>query len=121
MPDRGTGTFSAALMTRVGGDREVFAELCDIFLDDAPKRLALIREALRAGDARGVQAAAHTYRGAASVFGADDIVSVARTLEAAAADGDLRNGEALLATLEARSRDLLTAIHTERLGGPCTS
>lgn len=106
--------FCDALLTRVDGDPEIFVELCDIFLDDAPKRLDAIRLALAAGDVSGVRAAAHAYKGAASVFDATDIVTAARMLEQLADEGDLRGGGALLATLERRSEELLSDIAIER-------
>jgi len=106
--------FCDALLSRVDGDPVIFLELCDIFLDDAPKRLAAIRAALAAGDALAVRAAAHAYKGAASVFDAEAIVTAARTLEALADAGDLRSGSVLMATLESRSQELMAEIATER-------
>lgn len=105
-----------ALLARVGGDAQVFRELCDLFLDDAPKRLALIREALAAGNARAVQSAAHAFRGAASVFDAVQVVAAARGVEQLATDGDLDGAREMLVTLEAHSDALMTEIAAERPG-----
>lgn len=109
-----TGGFCDALLSRVGGDRKIFVELCDIFLDDAPKRLAAIREAVAARDVQAVRAAAHAFKGSAGVFDADAIVAVARLLEQLGGHGDLAGAPALVDTLEARAHELIVEIETER-------
>jgi HPt (histidine-containing phosphotransfer) domain-containing protein len=100
----------AALLDRVGGDEQIFVELCEAFLDDAPKRLEVIRAALGAGDARTVQREAHAFKGSAGAFDALEVVTVARQLEQLAATGDLRDAHHLLTLLEFRSRALLDAV-----------
>jgi two-component system sensor histidine kinase/response regulator len=109
-------SFCAALLSRVGGDYAVFGELCDIFLDDAPKRLDAIREALQAGDAAGVRAAAHAFKGAAGVFDAVDVVAAARRLEQMGDAGSLDGGDAVCRELEALSRVLIDEIRAAREG-----
>ena len=109
-----TGGFCGALLSRVGGDTETFVELCDIFLDDAPKRLAAIRAAVAASDAQAVRAAAHAFKGSAGVFDADAIVAAARQLEQLGGQGDLAAAPALVETLEARTCELIAEIEMER-------
>ena len=111
---RCTGGFCEALLSRVGGDTGIFVELCDIFLDDAPKRLAAIRAALGSGDAQALRAAAHAFKGSASVFDADAIVAAARQLEQLGGQGDLTAAPPLVETLEARTRELIAEIEMER-------
>jgi two-component system, sensor histidine kinase and response regulator len=100
----------AALLDRVGGDEQIFVELCDVFLDDAPKRLELMRAALAAGDARTLQREAHAFKGSAGAFDARDVVTVAGQLEQLAAGGDLRDAHHLWTLLESRSQALLEAV-----------
>lgn len=100
----------AALLDRVGGDHEIFIELCDAFLDDAPRRLESIRAALVAGDARTVQREAHAYKGSAGAFDALDVVAVARQLEQLAAAGDLTDAHHLWKLLDAHSGTLFAAV-----------
>ncbi len=104
----------AALLARVGGDEQVAAQLCAVFLDDAPKRLEVMAKAVAAGDARALQAAAHAFRGAASVFDAADVMAAARRIEQLAADGDVAAGALEWPELEARSRALLDDIRACR-------
>jgi HPt (histidine-containing phosphotransfer) domain-containing protein len=109
-----TAGFCAALLSRVEGDEEIFGELCDIFLDDAPKRLAAIRAALEARDARGVRAAAHAFKGAAGVFDATGIVDAARRLEQMGDQGRLEGSDAVFRELEVFSRILIDEIRATR-------
>jgi two-component system, sensor histidine kinase and response regulator len=114
MPTEGSRLRRAALLARVGGDEQVAAQLCAVFLDDAPKRLEGIAQAVAAGDARALQSAAHAFKGAASVFDAADVVAAARRIEQLAAAGDLAAGALVLPELEARSRALLDEIRACR-------
>ena len=100
----------AALLDRVGGDEQIFLELCDAFLGDAPKRLELIHAALVAGDARTLQREAHAFKGSAGAFDAVDVVSVARQLEQLGATGAIGDAQHLWKLLEVRSRSLLDAV-----------
>lgn len=104
----------AALLDRVGGDEEIFAELCDAFLDDAPRRLELIRAAVAAGDARALQREAHAFKGSAGAFDAIDVVNVARQLEQLGAMGELGEAHLLWKLLESRSRVLLDEVRAGR-------
>jgi len=106
----------AALLSRVDGDQDVFSELCDIFLDDAPKRLAAIRRALDAGDGPGLRAAAHAFKGAAGVFDATGIVDAARMLEQMGEQARLEGADAVYYQLEIFSRLLLDEIRATREG-----
>jgi HPt (histidine-containing phosphotransfer) domain-containing protein len=108
--------YGAALLARVEGDRDVFVELCDIFLDDAPRRLAAIASAVRANDAGAVKASAHAFKGAAGVFDADAVVALARSLEQLASAGSLAGAETLYVELEARGRELIEAVRGLREG-----
>ena len=100
----------AALLDRVGGDEQIFMELCDAFLDDAPRRLELIRTAVLSGDARTVQREAHAFKGSAGAFDAVEVVTVARQLEQLAATGDLTDAHHLWKLLAARSQALFAAV-----------
>jgi HPt (histidine-containing phosphotransfer) domain-containing protein len=104
----------AALLERVGGDEEIFLELCDVFLDDAPRRLASIRLALENGDAVALRREAHALRGEAAAFDAADVVTVARQIEQLAAAGDVRQAHPLWEVLDAHSRRLIAAVRGGR-------
>jgi HPt (histidine-containing phosphotransfer) domain-containing protein len=104
----------AALLSRVDGDVEIFSELCDIFLDDAPKRLSAIRVALEARDGKALRAAAHAFKGAAGVFDATGIVDAARRLEQMGDEGCLEGADGVFRELEIFSRLLIDEIRATR-------
>ena len=62
------------VLARVGGDRELLAEISRLFIDDAPRHLARIREALDAHNGESLRRAAHGLKGAAANFDADGVV-----------------------------------------------
>lgn len=78
-----------SLLDLLGGDPEALAEIVDAFLDEAPQRLAELREGSKAGDAVLVGRAAHTLKANAAMFGAGQLESLCRGLETAARGGDL--------------------------------
>jgi CheY-like chemotaxis protein len=87
------------MLARVEGDHSLLAELVAIFLAESPTRLAEIRRCLDAGDAKGVERAAHTLRGSVSSFGARVAAQAALALELTARDGVLAGAETQAAEL----------------------
>jgi signal transduction histidine kinase/DNA-binding response OmpR family regulator len=69
------------VLARVGGDRQLLAEISRLFVDDAPQHLERIRLAFEARDGDALRRAAHGLKGAAANFEADGVVSAARALE----------------------------------------
>jgi signal transduction histidine kinase/HPt (histidine-containing phosphotransfer) domain-containing protein/ActR/RegA family two-component response regulator len=78
---------SDLVLARVGGDRQLLAEISRLFVDDAPRHLRRIREAIDANDPELLRRAAHALKGAAANFEADAVVSAARALEDVARNG----------------------------------
>jgi HPt (histidine-containing phosphotransfer) domain-containing protein len=76
-----TGLDRHVALSRVGGDEELLKEIAAIFLDDYPKGLAEIREALAGGDAKKLESAAHSMKGSVGNFGAQAAVESAFRLE----------------------------------------
>jgi CheY-like chemotaxis protein/HPt (histidine-containing phosphotransfer) domain-containing protein len=101
------------LLERVGGDRKALCELIELFLDDAPRLVALIRESIEAKDAPGLQAAAHTLKGAVSNFAAPAATEAAARLQQMGESGRLRDAPAAGDVLERELellRDKLSAL-----------
>ncbi len=78
-----------AALARVGDDEELLVELVRIFLDDYPQSLSAIDEAVAKRDARKLERAAHTLKGAVANFGAEPVVQHAFALERIGKTGDL--------------------------------
>jgi len=70
-----------ALLDRLGGDWEFLKEIAGVFLDDCPKLLADIHEAVLNRDSERLAHAAHTLKGAVSNFGAESARRAALQLE----------------------------------------
>jgi signal transduction histidine kinase/CheY-like chemotaxis protein len=72
---------SEQVLARVGGDRQLLAEISRLFVDDAPRHLEKIQQAIAARDADALRRAAHALKGAAANFEAEPVVAAARALE----------------------------------------
>jgi CheY-like chemotaxis protein len=71
----------AAALERVDGDHELMRELAGLFLDECPRRLAEIRDAIDRKDGPGLQRAAHYLKGSVGNFGARHAAEAAGRLE----------------------------------------
>jgi signal transduction histidine kinase/CheY-like chemotaxis protein len=78
---------SDQVLARVGGDRQLLAEISRLFIDDTPHHLARIQQAIDTRDADMLRRAAHALKGAAANFEADSVVAAARVLEEIGRDG----------------------------------
>lgn len=70
-------------------DKELAMELVDAFLEDCPKRVAELTEALNAGDAARGTKLAHSLKGMCGVVRADVLGRLALDMEYAGRDGKL--------------------------------
>jgi HPt (histidine-containing phosphotransfer) domain-containing protein len=87
-------------LARVDGDLALLQELIRIFLDDFPRQLAEIRQAIDAKDAPRLSRAAHSLGGAVANFGAEPAHQAALQLEAISARADMARAAAAAAELE---------------------
>jgi CheY-like chemotaxis protein/HPt (histidine-containing phosphotransfer) domain-containing protein len=103
------GVFNeAALLDALGGDRDLLVEITSTFLGEAPKQMAAMWAATKAGDPLMLLEAAHSMKGAAATITADDVAAITRRVEAMGRAGDagatqqLSELESALATLRER-------------------
>jgi CheY-like chemotaxis protein len=88
------------LLARLGGNRKRLAQLVDVFLEECPKLMARIRDAIDRGDAAGLQRAAHTLRGAVGALSEQGAFQAAGQLETIGTGGDLTDADAAFAILQ---------------------
>ena len=100
-----TGHFVMALQ-RLGGDEELFQELATYFLEDADELLNAVRTGFARGDAENVGRAAHSLRGLAANFEAEQVISIASSIEQMAFRGELQAVPSALVDLEAEVQSL---------------
>ncbi|WP_437481954.1 response regulator [Sorangium sp. So ce1014] len=76
-------------LERTGGDADLLRELAEVFLEECPRWMADIDEAVTAGDARRLQRAAHSLKGGVDSFGARGAFEAAFALEKMARANEL--------------------------------
>jgi HPt (histidine-containing phosphotransfer) domain-containing protein len=91
----------AGAMDRVAGDRELFRELAQMFVDTSADLLAEIEQALAEGNGDELTRWAHTLKGSVSNFCASESRDLAARLEVVAARGDLDAAADLLPSVTA--------------------
>jgi HPt (histidine-containing phosphotransfer) domain-containing protein len=96
-------------LSRVGGDTELLKEIAELFLDDYPKSLLELRQAIAAGDPKRVERSAHGLKGSVSNFGARPAVDAALQLETMGRTQKLVEEQQVLHSLELA----LAALRTE--------
>jgi len=90
--------FSAALRW-VDDDRELLTELIEIFLEDCPKRLQELDQAVKEGNANGVRQAAHSLKGMVAGFNARSAQGLANDMEDLGKTDDVSKTSDLLSAL----------------------
>jgi HPt (histidine-containing phosphotransfer) domain-containing protein len=83
-------------LRRLGGDVELFEQINQIFLEDAPGLVHSAREALANSDAGELRRSAHSIKGMMAQLGAATGVAAAYRLEQCAAAGDLSDASGLI-------------------------
>ena len=76
-------------LSRTGDDVGLLEEITRLFLDDSVELMRRIRSAVDARDSPALERAAHTLRGAAANFAAQEVIDVVLTLEEMARLSDL--------------------------------
>lgn len=98
-----------AALARLGGDRALLAELAGLFVQEGPRLMAEVEDALAGGDLRAAQNAAHQLKGLLAQFCAEQQRVAAWEVELAARQADL-----VLARQKAQAlRDALQALLPE--------
>ncbi|NQT16709.1 MAG: response regulator, partial [Planctomycetes bacterium] len=94
----GTGFDWNAALRSVRGDRRLLQVIVDTVLEETPRLLEEIREAVGCGDPGALQLAAHTLKGSIRYFGQGSAYREAYRLEEMGRDGDLEDaGDAIVA------------------------
>lgn len=74
----------SAALGRMGGDVELYDEIFDLFVDDAPKQLALLATAMIQGDRAVAQRQAHSLKSAAGNIGGTRMAQLCERFERSA-------------------------------------
>jgi two-component system sensor histidine kinase/response regulator len=82
----------AEALGRLGGDRELLRELAATFLDQAPRWMEAIGQAVARRDAGQLKASAHPLKGSLGTFAANGAFAAAQRLETMGREGNLEGG-----------------------------
>jgi HPt (histidine-containing phosphotransfer) domain-containing protein len=96
------------MLARLDGDTELALQLCAIFVDECPRMLQRLRDALASGSADDVRRAAHALKGSVSNFIDGGPTATAFELENIGRGGQLEGAALVLERLE-RELAALTA------------
>jgi PAS domain S-box-containing protein len=120
-PDKATGSpifDRAGLSDRVTGSEEVIRQVLDLFLEDIPRRIEVLRSHIGAGDASRAGDEAHTIKGAAANIGGEALREVAFEIEKAGRTKDTVKLREMLPVLERRFQELKSVIVADAEAGP---
>jgi two-component system, sensor histidine kinase and response regulator len=98
------------VLARVSGDRQLLAELVDVFNQETPRALLEIRRSVDNNDATRLERAAHRLRGSIMAFGADLAAQAALALESLGRGGVLTEAHTHVAHLEREVQRLTLAL-----------
>jgi len=99
-----------AALERVGGDEAMLRDLAEMFFAECPKLMQQIREHIAGADGPELRRAAHTLKGSAHVFGAEEVADAAHRLEEIGREEAFADAEEALALLEDEVARLLPAL-----------
>ena len=98
------------VLARVGGDTGLLGELARLFLDDSPRLMQEINDAISHGDGLRLERAAHALKGSVSIFAASAAVEAASRLETIGSTGDLGGAHDACGQLEKEIAVLTSAL-----------
>jgi HPt (histidine-containing phosphotransfer) domain-containing protein len=101
-------------LARFGGDKELFVEMSGILLEDSPRLVEDLRNAVAAKDSKAVRSHAHALKGLLLGCGGVRAGRVAQSLENAGQASELRDAESLFETLEQEFEQLRHALNQYR-------
>ena len=110
-PERGVWNKTEAL-ERLGGDEDLLRELCQIFLEESPKLLEKLRDAVFSKDTEAVRRAAHGLKGELGYLGATKAVQAASELEDMGHANNLSRARESFAVLDCEFAALRLSLRT---------
>jgi HPt (histidine-containing phosphotransfer) domain-containing protein len=97
-------------LQRLGHDEDLFAEIVQIYLEDAPAMLQSIHDAVSQADARSLQRSAHSLKGLSATLSAEPVAAAAYRLEQMGATGNFTDAATAVAQIDERVDELNAAV-----------
>ena len=96
------------------GAEEVLAQVIDAYLEDAPKLLQAIADAIAQKDAHTLHRSAHTLKSSSTMLGATHLGNLCKELEAIGRAGTIQEREPKLSQIEAEYERVKAALQIKR-------
>jgi HPt (histidine-containing phosphotransfer) domain-containing protein len=100
----------ASILSRLGGDEEIFTMMVDMFLQDVDSNCDILGSALASGDASVLWREAHTVKGLLATFSDDAGAAEAYAVEQDAKQGIIANQAEAVAGLQRRLREVAAVL-----------
>lgn len=100
----------AVALQCMAGDEDLLRELAGLFVQECPRQLEELSNAIGRGDAVGARRAAHTIKGAVGNFGAHSTVVLADRIESLAKTGALTEVNGLISDLKVQLGNVTTEL-----------
>ncbi len=100
----------AGFMERIMDDEELAVTLLDVFIEDIPEQIDLLKEYVNSADNEKIERQAHSIKGACVNIGGEVMRLVAYNMEKAAKDGNMDIVKELMVELESQFEQLKKAI-----------
>ncbi len=107
IPSQRTAWNRSEAIERLGGDEDLFQELCQIFLEESPRLLRELKAALADGNAEEAMRAAHSLKGETGYLSAPQAMAAARQLE------ELARSHSLTGADKIRAEEMLAVLELE--------
>jgi len=105
-------------LARIDGDRELFAALVEMFLEESPKEFAAAQAALTRQDATGLASAAHKLKGSVLQFCAPRLLEQVKRLEELGRKGEVATAGPLCTLVQTGLAELHHALKAAIKPGP---
>ena len=103
------------MLDRLEGNMQLLKETVKLFLQNVPKLMESLKNAIELGDVMDMEIRAHTIKGNAINIGAESLKELAMKMENAARKGNIQQAEALIATLEQMTKRIIQQLAHESL------
>ena len=97
-------------LARLGGDEKLLRELCEIFMDECPRLLQEMRQAIATADPERVRRAAHSLKGELGCLSANTAAQASSELEDMGHEENMARVPAGFVLLERELADVCLAI-----------
>ena len=100
----------ARTLERLGGDDNLLREVVEIFLEDGPKQMGSLRQAIAEGSAEGIEKTAHSLKGELGYLGMPEVSQKAGELEEMGRKHDLQHTAEVFAVFNAGISEVLSSM-----------